>query len=346
MTNKDIFYQYKTLNNSIELKLKSLNPDLKFDGNILNFYNYNNTDKLELYVTATIDHPESVLPLEFKNSFEYLDVVLLIKSTKSISRRCEIFEKKGNVFRLDLSLFKKDWRNEVEISAALVLKNNIKENIGYASVIGTQLGWSKTYKIFFDEPEEKVGGDSMEFEWASFSSNRLFWLNKHYSKDIFALDLRGENKMPKVYLNEDMNKHLRSLLEEKSKRISPKTSSRDLMFQSIASSIFSQLLTDCLIHYKRKLMQEEGVEKLVAIENAWENLSNWKKKLIENYSHNICPDSRKKDALDDLKESIYDDDNKISEILKVILNIAQNTLGESANEIFTKSAELLTKGGK
>jgi hypothetical protein len=50
--------------------------------------------------------------------------------------------------------------------------------------------------------------------------------------------------------------------------------------------------------------------------------------------------------LDDLKESIYDDDNKISEILKVILNIAQNTLGESANEIFTKSAELLTKGGK
>jgi len=208
------------------------------------------------------------------------------------------------------------------------------------------LGWSKTYKIFFDEPEEKVGGDSMEFEWASFSSNRLFWLNKHYSKDIFALDLRGENKMPKVYLNEDMNKHLRSLLEEKSKRISPKTSSRDLMFQSIASSIFSQLLTDCLIHYKRNLMQEEGVEKLVAIENAWENLSNWKKKLIENYSHNICPDSRKKDALDDLKESIYDDDNKISEILKVILNIAQNTLGESANEIFTKSAELLTKGGK
>jgi hypothetical protein len=66
--------------------------------------------------------------------------------------------------------------------------------------------------------------------------------------------------MPKVYLNEDMNKHLRSLLEEKSKRISPKTSSRDLMFQSIASSIFSQLLTDCLIHYKRNLMQEEGVD--------------------------------------------------------------------------------------
>ena len=346
MANKDIFYQHKTLDNPIELFIKPVNTNLKFNGKILNLYEKDNLEKINIYATAKINHPESVLPENFKASFDYLDLILLIKSTKSIYRKCVIFEKKGNVFKLNLDLFKNDWRNDVELSAILVLKKNITEKTGYASQAGTQLGWSTTHKIFFDEPEEKSGGDSMEFEWASFSGDKLFWLNKHYSKDIYALDLRGEIKMPKVYLNEDMDKHLRSLLEEKSKRSSPKTSSRDLMFQSIASSIFTQLLTDCLIQYKRNLVQEEGAEKAVAIENAWENLSNWKKKLLENYSHKICPDSRKKDALDDLKECIHDDDNKISEILKVILNIAQNNLGESANDIFTRSAELLTKGGK
>jgi hypothetical protein len=104
MTNKDIFYQYKTLNNSIELKLKSLNPDLKFDGNILNFYNYNNTDKLELYVTATIDHPESVLPLEFKNSFEYLDVVTLWNSNGQVLVVIDCFGLTNTIVRTYLLL--------------------------------------------------------------------------------------------------------------------------------------------------------------------------------------------------------------------------------------------------
>ncbi len=346
MTSKDIFYQYKTLESPIELYIKPLNENLKFKGNILNLYEKEDCRKLELFITAKVNYADSVLPAELKNSFEYLDLILLIKSKKSVYRKCIIFEKKGNIFKLNLDLLKKDWRDDVEISAALVLKKDINEKDGYASTIGTQLGWSTSYKIFFDAPEEKSGGESMEFEWASFSGNKLHWLNKHYNKDIYALDLRGEKKMPKVYLNEDMNKHLRSLLEEKSKRLSPKTSSRDLIFQSIASSIFTQLLTDCLIQYKRNLTQEEGADKEVAIENAWESLSSWKRTLLENYSHNIFPDSRKKDALDNLKESIYEDDNKISEILKVILNIAQNTLGESAHETFTKSAELLTRMGK
>lgn len=346
MTNKDIFYQYKTLENPIELYVKSLNEDLKFKGKILNLYEKDSYEKLKLYVTAKVDHPGTVLPPEFKDSFEYLDLVLLIKSTKSIYRKCIVFEKKGNIFWLDLDFFKKDWRNDVELSAALVLKKNINEKIGYASNIGTQLGWSTSYKIFFDKPEEKSGGDSMEFEWASFSGEKLHWLNKHYSKDIYALDLRGETKMPKVYLNEDMDKHLRSLLEETSKRSSAKTSSRDLMFQTIASSIFTQLLTDCLIEYKRNLSQADGAEPEVVIEDAWDSLSGWKRTLLENYSHKIFPDSRKKDALNDLKERIYEDDNKISEILKVILNITQNNLGESTNEIFTRSAELLTRREK
>ena len=43
---------------------------------------------------------------------------------------------------------------------------------------------------------------------------------------------------------------------------------------------------------------------------------------------------------------IYEDDNKISEVLKVILNTTQNNLGESTNEIFTRSAELLTRREK
>ena len=60
---------------------------------------------------------------------------------------------------------------------------DIKEQNGYASNKGTKLGWSSSYKIYFDEPEEKSGGASMELKWESFSGPKLSWLNEYYNED-------------------------------------------------------------------------------------------------------------------------------------------------------------------
>jgi len=343
MSNKDIFYQHKTLEASIDLYLNPVDSELKFSGNILNFYEKENTEKIELKASAKINNIETVLPNQYKDSSEYLDLILLVKSVKSIYRKCFIFEKKGNIFKTQLNLNRQDWRNDVEISAILILKKNLKKNIGYASNKGTQLGWSSLYKIYFDKPEQKSGGETMEVEWESFSGEKLFWLNNHYSKDIYALDLRGGKKMPKVYLNKDMDPHLKSVLDEKSNRSSFKTSSRDLMFKNISTSVFTQLLTDSLIEYNKNLQDKEGSEKEVVIDHAWEELKGWKKQIIENYAHRILPDSRKKDALDNLKEDIYDDQEKISEILKIILNVSQNSLGDTTQKVFTENAKLLLR---
>ena len=97
MTSKDIFYQYKTLESPIELYIKPLNENLKFKGNILNLYEKEDCRKLELFITAKVNYADSVLPAELKNIFEYLDLILLIKSKKSVYRKCIIFEKKGNI---------------------------------------------------------------------------------------------------------------------------------------------------------------------------------------------------------------------------------------------------------
>ena len=72
-----------------------------------------------------------------------------------------------------------------------------------------------------------------------------------------------------------------------------------------------------VIHTKYRNLGGEDI----AVENAWEELKSWKRQLIENYSHKIFPDSRKKDSLENLKEAMYDDPDKISSILKLILNM-------------------------
>jgi hypothetical protein len=56
MSIQDIFYPYKTLENQIEINFKSLNENSKFNNNILNFYEIDNEDKINLKVTAKIDN--------------------------------------------------------------------------------------------------------------------------------------------------------------------------------------------------------------------------------------------------------------------------------------------------
>jgi len=344
----DIFYQYKTLQKPIELVIKPINNEIKFSGNILNFYEDEKNDKLSIKITAKVSDIKTILPELLQDESKYLDLILLVKSVKSIFRKCYIFEKNESIYKSELILHKKDWRSDIELSAILILKKDIKEYDGYASSKGTQLGWSSSYKIYFDKPEEKSGGASMDIKWESFSGPKLFWLNDHYSKDVYTLDIPKGNKMPKIYLNTDIDPHLKSLIEEKSTKLSTLTSSRDLMFQTISNSIFTQLLTDCIIEFNNHLKDYSDSEasKDIAIESAWEELPECKKQMIENYSHKILPGSRKKDSLENLKELIYDEKDAISEISRKILNIAQNSSEHSTQKVFTEHAKLLLRKEK
>ena len=68
----------------------------------------------------------------------------------------------------------------------------------------------------------------------------------------------------------------------------------------------------------------------------------WQRKIIENYATQLSPDSRKKDALDNLKEKLFDSDTSFPEVINVIQNIAQNNQG--TEKLFTQvSQTLLTK---
>lgn len=346
MINEDIFYPYKTLENKINLYIKTTADENIFNNNCLNFYG-DEKKIINLKINAKIQEIESVLPDNLKdNYYESLELILLIKSIKSLTRKSIPFKISENKFILELELSKHEWREDVNISSTLVLKKDIPEIIGYASKKGSQLGWSTHYKILFDEPDEKETGQGqgMDIRWKSFKNEELSWLNKHYYKDIYALDFsKGTNKLPLVYLNEDMNPHLKALLRIETKQSSTKNLARDLMFSNISSSIFTQLITSSLIDF-RTLSQIYKEEKDIAIENAWQDILGWQRKILENYANKLSPASRKKDALENLKESLYEDRNSIPKIMSVILNIVQNSIGEnSIQEIFSNTAERLTK---
>lgn len=96
MSTQDIFYPYKTLENQIEINFKPINEKAKLNANILNFYEIENEDKVDLKITAKIDNIEYVLPERYKKNFsENLELILLIKSVKSLSRKFFKFEQEG-----------------------------------------------------------------------------------------------------------------------------------------------------------------------------------------------------------------------------------------------------------
>lgn len=345
MINTDIFYPYKILEKKINLHIQSTTDDDIFNDSILNFYGEEKKN-INLKINAKIEDIENVLPDNLKNKYyDNLELILLIKSVKSLTRKSVPFEIKENKFTLDLVLSRYDWREDVSISSALVLKKDIQEIPGYASKKGTQLGWSIFYKILFDEPDEKEPGtgEGMDIRWKSFQDKELQWLNKHYYKDIYALDFsKGSNKLPIVYLNNDMDPHLKALLTIETKQSSTKNLARDLMYSNISSSILTQLITSSLIDF-RAISQDPG-EKNEAIDNAWHEILGWQRKIISNYASKLSPDSRKKDALENLKERLYEDSNSIPKIMSVLLNVVQNSIGEnSIQEIFSNTAKRLTK---
>jgi ribosome-interacting GTPase 1 len=119
---------------------------------------------------------------------------------------------------------------------------------------------------------------------------------------------------------------------------------RDLMYQNISSTVFAQLLTDCLNDLDKLIKEEKNSsEKSIAIENAWDELKPWKQNMVKNYADRIIPDCRKKDALENLKEKLYENENYINELAKLTLNIAQNSLTETTEKIYTKAAIRLTE---
>ena len=78
-----------------------MNSEIEFLGNILNFYEDEKNEKLSIKVTAKVRDINTILPKHFQNTSEYLDLILLVKSVKSIFRKCYIFEKDKNILKLN-----------------------------------------------------------------------------------------------------------------------------------------------------------------------------------------------------------------------------------------------------
>lgn len=345
MISKDIFFQHKTLNDKIDLVLNPIDKDLNFNNNILNLYDNNEKQKVEIKASAKINNIKELLPKEFENDVnKFVELTLLLKSIKSIYRKSLTFYNENNIFKTSFVLDKLDWRGELSINAMLVLKKKINPIKQYASAKGSQLGWSQTYKVYFDEPEEKSSGEGIDVKWESFKSSKLYWLNKNYQKDVYTLDVKNSGKPPKLYLNDDIDNHLKTLLKLETKSSGMKSIIRDLMYQNISSTVFAQLLTDCLNDLDKLIKEEKNSsEKSIAIENAWDELKPWKQNMVKNYADRIIPDCRKKDALENLKEKLYENENYINELAKLTLNIAQNSLTETTEKIYTKAAIRLTE---
>ena len=352
MSQADIFFPHRVLEDSILMNVKCENVDnIQKTGNTFYVYDEGAKEDIKLKISAQVPSIETVLSEKHKSNLpEMLEVCLIVRSNKSAFRSSIPMEKKGSIYSTKFTLEKNNWAGDVNLSSILILKKNIENEFGFATEKGTQLGWSADYKLLFDEPEEKKGGEGIDVLWESFSSPKLSWLNKYYSKDIYAIDQLEGKKMPKVYLNKDMNPHLKNLLSNPSKRTSLKTTARDLMFQTISTGILAQFITDAITDYKSLIdenIEMEGNENAETIaDTAWDDLTVWKRKILENYAPSIMPESRKKDALDKLKSELCGKNSVkfFKGVLRKILNITQNAIPDTTEKVFSDCAvSLLTK---
>jgi hypothetical protein len=349
MKQADIFYPHKTLESSISMNIKCNNAEnVPRYGNTFNFFDCEIKKNISLSISAQIPMIETVVSEKNHNKCnELLDVCLLIKSNKSAFRGKQLMQKKGSIYFTKLDIDLKDWAGEINLSSALILKKNDDDEFGFAAEKGTLLGWSPEYKLLLEEPEQKKGKDGIDVSWISFSDPKMHWLNDNYPDDIYALDLHEGKKMPKLYLNKDMNLHLKNVLINPSKKTSYKTVSRDLMFQTITTGILSQLITSALIEFKNTVdeqnLDENNNDPNNIANTAWEEMTDWKRNILENYAPSILPEARKKDAVEELKLKLCEDERFHKELLRKVLNISQNAMPQPTREVFTKCSEMLTK---
>jgi len=334
--NKKFEYPYPMHDQVIELKT-SCNPVIELETS-----QDENQSEISTYNVYAIS--ASTITFEFTVTCKSVDdsnysMVINVNSPESFFRHnLTQSTKKGDQYYFSYEFEKKDWTGLVTIQALLILKNNKKAIIGTPYKKGQKYGSSKEVFIRFTEPEEsKSSGKNLKFSWVNFAApkkksgvamNGLKWLKDH-KNDIYAIDYNNideDSQFPRVYLNKNMNRDHKKLMDNQSKRDGLNTSHRNILFNKLASEITILLVLEAISSLKSS-EYDSSVK-------AWENLEPWEKNVLEK-SYKLF-DVSKEEYNDELFRAVR---NPLAYV-KLIKNFP-NKLQQSLN-----SSDTLMKGFK
>ena len=323
-----------------EISLIASAENISRENEIFNLYKHDDADKFSINFKSNISKIEkSIRTTDNINLYNLIDCILTITSKKSLKREAIVMKKNDNdiYFQTLLEVNKKDWSDEIIVQAYAVLKKDLTKEYGYAHYKGSKLAISKEYSIILDEPLEnknKRSGKGIDPELIKFSDPNYDWLNEYYSDNIFAIDPSNQSSMPILYLNEEMNEDILQLIQNEDKSVNQKTTSRNLFFQIICHNVLSTLLSITFQRLRDEYIRLDDSDADTGL-NAWDELNEWQKNLIENYIFDIVPGS---DDIDNAKERIFEDIAKEEKFLKLLRrtpNIIQNSL--DTNTIFEQT---------
>ncbi len=259
-----------------------------------------------------------------------IDCVLILTSKKSLTRKAIIMQKDENgiYFNTDLEININDWQDEIIIQSYAILKKELSKEYGFAYFKGSKIALSKEFNILIDEPEinkTKKSGKGIDPKLISFKDPNYDWLNEYYFDNIFAIDPSNKSSMPILYLNQDMDEDILQLIQNEDKSVNQKTTSRNLYFQIICHNVLSNLLSITFQKLRDEYIKlgDQGEETGL---NAWEEIDEWQRSLIENYISDIVPGTN---DLDNAKEIILEEISEESGFVKLLRrtpNIIQNSL--------------------
>ncbi|EDM81679.1 hypothetical protein PPSIR1_22219 [Plesiocystis pacifica SIR-1] len=142
----------------------------------------------------------------------------------------------GERFGIPLALVRDELAGLVELDAHLIRTAPAADpsaGARVASLAGTRLAGSRTLTLLLDQPEVRAG-NYLDVHYRRFSDDP----GAPNASALYRLELEGET--PILYLNAD-HESLRPTLDSKGTR-GPRARVRDLVFERIASSVWTQLV--------------------------------------------------------------------------------------------------------
>ena len=215
----------------------------------------------------------------------------------SLRDSVELNSKDANLFAGSIAVDPKIVQESIKVTV-LALRDKPGKEPGYASHNGARLGWCPTHEIRF---KEKVvsAGNFLEIRWENFEGSLI--VPEGYAQTFYYLDANAS--APILYLNKNSVPALIKLMDTKGHSGS-KASARDLLFRSIATSVWQQLLRAALDDLREEAMtMGTPVDLDMAIAEEWKRVAI--RKFAEHLEPTLLPDAALLQICSDIDNSGY-----------------------------------------
>jgi hypothetical protein len=286
------YLPYRTLGDRLSVHVESEAGELPFSptGEVLGYELEDDPLRLLFRINDWRSDVDDVLPSAERKT-PPVGALLVVRSDQSRRRFAIPIKDLECVHEFQ----RREWRGSVSVEAVVVRQRDATDpDEGEARDKAALLAWSKPTVIHFDEPA-RPPGDRLEVKWEDFRNSPDAWRRQH-DDNIFALDLLSSER-PIIRLNSALP-NLKTVLNNaathgRAARI------RDATNFMIAHQAWTSLIASAMgsVREAHETSPNRPLEELL------EELSDWEKRVLEDWARYVYPDHNTDDALDKILDA-------------------------------------------